>query len=327
MKYINEDIANQDLKQVYLLYGSEDYLKKQYRDKLKTAMTEGDTMNCHLYQGKGVPIPEIIDLAETLPFFASRRVIILENTGLFSSEGEKLAEYLEKPAPSAFFICMESEVDKRSKLYKTVKKNGRDTEFTTPDDSMLTKWILGIVGREKKQISQAAMQLFLEKTGSDMENISHELEKLLCYCMDKDAIREEDVEEVCTKQLSGHIFDLMEAIGMKQQKRALALYYELLNLKVSPFQILALLGRQFHILLQLKECKNLGYQQKEMASKVGIPPFTVKKYLDQAGRFTGKDLKKALEDCVQADEDIKTGRMDQQLAIELLIVQYSSMIE
>lgn len=324
MKYINEDIAGQNLKQAYLLYGPEDYLKKQYRDKLKAALTEGDTMNCHLYQGKGAPIPEIIDLAETMPFFASRRVIIMEDTGLFKADGEKLAEYLENPAPSAFFVFMESEVDKRSKLYKTVKKLGRDTEFVTPDGSMLTKWILGMVGREKKQISQGAMQLFLEKTGSDMENISHELEKLLSYCMEKDAIMEEDVEAICTKQLSSHIFEMIEAIGMKQQKKALMLYYELLALKVSPFQILALLGRQFHILLQIKECRQLGYPEKEMATKVGIPPFTVKKYLTQAGLFQTKDLRKALEDCVQADEDIKTGRMDQQLAIELLIVQYSS---
>lgn len=324
MKLINEDIEKQELKQAYLLYGPEDYLKKQYRDKLKNALVGEDTMNLHIYEGKGVNLGEVIDLAETMPFFAERRVIIMQNTGLFKESGEQLADYLESPASSVYFVFVESEVDKRSRLYKTVKKFGRDTEFVTPDENMLSRWVLGILKRENKQITQRALELFLQKSGTDMENISKELEKLICYCLSKDAIDVQDVEDIATKQISSHIFDMMEAIGLRQQKRALALYYELLTLKVSAFQILALLGRQFNILLQLKEMKGKGYPEKEMASKVGIPPFTTRKYLDQASRFDKAELKKALTDCVQADEDIKTGRMDQQLAIELLIVTHSA---
>lgn len=324
MKYINEDIEKNDLKQAYLLYGPEDYLKKQYRDKLKKALAGEDTMNLHLYEGKGINVGELIDLAETMPFFAEKRVIVLENTGLFKEGGEKLAEYLESPASTVHFVFMESEVDKRSKLYKTVKKMGRDTEFTTPDENMLSRWVLGILKRENKQITQRALELFLQKSGTDMENISRELEKLICYCLNRDAIDIDEVEAIATRQINSHIFDMMEAIGLRQQKRALSLYYELLALKVSPFQILALLGRQFNILLQMKEMKGKGYPEKEMASRVGIPPFTTRKYLEQASRFDKKELRKALSDCVQADEDIKTGRMEQQLAIELLIVSHSA---
>lgn len=323
MKLLIEDIKKAEFKQVYLLYGPEEYLKKQYRDRLKQALAGEDTMNLHMFEGKGVEIPKVIDLAETMPFFSERRVIILQNTGLFKSDGETLAKYLENIAPTAYFIFVESEVDKRSKLFKVVKKIGRDTEFVTPDENTLTKWILGMIAKENKQITKSAMDLFLDKTGTDMENISQELEKLLCYCMQKDCINAEDVEKICTKQISSHIFDMLEAIGLKQQKKALALYYELLALKVSPFQILALLGRQFNILLQLKDLKSKGYIEREMASKVGIPPFSVKKYMEQASRFETGDLKRALKDCVQTDEDIKTGKMDQQLALELLIVTYS----
>lgn len=323
MKFINEDINNGNFKQAYLLYGPEDYLKRQYRDKLRNALAADDTMNCHSFHGKGVDVAQVIGLAETMPFFAERRVLILENTGLFKSGGEELAAYLEQIAPSAFFVFVESEIDKRSKLYKTVKKLGRESEMTTPKEDMLTKWILGIVKRENKQIATNALQLFLERTGSDMETMSKELEKLLTYCMDKDQITVSDVEKVCVKQIGNTIFDLMDAIGMKQQKKVLAIYSELMTLRISPFQILALLGRQFRILLLIKECKAKGYPDREMAAKVSIPPFTVKKYLHQASLFQTKDLQKALQDCVQADEDIKKGRMDSALAIELLLVQYS----
>ena len=96
MKKLLQDIKNQEYSQIYLLYGEEAYLRKQYRDKLKEALAEdGDTMNNHYYEGKDVKVDEMIDLAETLPFFASRRVIIIENSGWFQKGGDKMAEYLK----------------------------------------------------------------------------------------------------------------------------------------------------------------------------------------------------------------------------------------
>ena len=105
MQKINEDIKTGQLKQAYLLYGEEAYLRKQYKDKLKAALcADGDTMNFHYYDGKEVSVPQIIDLAETLPFLAERRVIIIENSGLFKHGGEELAEYLKAPCETAFFV-------------------------------------------------------------------------------------------------------------------------------------------------------------------------------------------------------------------------------
>ena len=105
MQRITEDIKTGQLKQIYLLYGEEAYLVRQYRDRLMEAMLSGgDKMNVNRYEGKGVSVPEIIDMSETLPFFADRRVIILENTELLKSGGEKLAEYLKNPAESSSFM-------------------------------------------------------------------------------------------------------------------------------------------------------------------------------------------------------------------------------
>ena len=82
MKSILEDIKNNEFKHVYLFYGEEGYLKKQYRDKLSSAwLPEDDTMNRTVFRGKGVSPGEVIDLGETLPFLAQNRVIILEETG------------------------------------------------------------------------------------------------------------------------------------------------------------------------------------------------------------------------------------------------------
>lgn len=95
MKKLSEEIKSGQLKQVYILYGEEAYLRSQYKDKLKTALLgDGDAMNFHYFEGKDVRSQEVIDLAQTMPFLAERRVIILENSGLFSHGGEDLAEYM-----------------------------------------------------------------------------------------------------------------------------------------------------------------------------------------------------------------------------------------
>lgn len=325
MQSINEDIKTGQYKQVYLLYGAEAYLRKQYRDKLKKALLpQEDTMNFSLFEGKAIVVPEVIDLAQTLPFFADRRLIVLENSGLFKHGGEALAAYLEEPSQSTVFVFVESEVDKRSRLYKSVQKNGRAVEFTVQEEATLRRWILGLIQKEEKKIAQQTLQLFLEKTGTNMQNIRGELEKLLCYTLDKDSILPEDVEAVCTHQVSNQIFDMIHAISQKQQKQALQLYYDLLTLKEPPMRILFLIARQYNLLLQIKELKKKGYDNKTISAKTGLHGFLVGKYAAQAGKFRTADLKKAVADCVEAEEAVKTGRMNDRMSVELLIVRYSA---
>ena len=187
MRRINEDIKNGNFRQMYLLYGEEAYLRKQYRDRLKKAMiSDDDTMNYSYLEGKDISIGAVIDLAETLPFFADRRVVVVENSGLFKHGGEQLAQYLASLAETAYFVFVETEIDKRSKLFKTVSSQGTAVEFPIQSEATLKKWILGMIKREGKQITEPALHYFMEKTGTDMENIRKELEKLMCYCMERE---------------------------------------------------------------------------------------------------------------------------------------------
>lgn len=324
MKTIDEDIKNGNIRQVYLLYGEENYLKRQYRDKLRHALVaEGDNMNFSAYEGKNINPKELIDLAETLPFFAEKRLILIENSGFFKNQAEELAAYLKTIPETTCFVFVEEEVDKRSKMYKAAKNAGSVVEFARQKEELLTRWITGRIRREGKKITNQAMQLFLSMTGSDMENIDKELEKLLCYCMDKDGIYPEDVESVCSGQINNRIFDMVNAIAAKDQKQALLLYYDLLELKEPPMRILFLIARQFQILFLVKSMRIQGLDQAVIAQKAGIPSFAVGRNLKQAGGFTIEQLEKALEDAVAAETDIKTGRMADQLAVELLIVKYS----
>ncbi len=325
MKNIDEDIRRGQFAQVYLLYGEEAYLKKQYKDKLKHAMVpEGDTMNFSAFEGKSINPKEIIDLAETLPFFADRRVILIENSGFFKNACEELAEYLPQVAPATHFIFVEDGIDKRSKMYKAAKASGRIVEFLPQTEELLTRWILGRLKREGKNITGSVMQLFLTKTGTDMGNIDRELEKLLCYTLDRDVITAEDVEAVVTEQTTNKIFEMVNAVAEHNQRRALDLYYDLLTLKEPPMRIMFLISRQFQILFHIRDMAAKGLDQQTMAKKAGIPPFAVRKNVSQAKGFTMEQLKQALCDGAELEEAVKTGRMDDQMAVELFLMKYSA---
>ena len=198
-----QDIKTGAFKTSYLLFGEEAYLRSQYKNRLKNALADpGDTMNVSHFQGKGIDPQAIIDLAETLPFFAPRRLIVVEDSGFFKNKCDDLAAYLPVMPATACLLFVETEVDKRSRLYKAVKSCGRAVEFQIQDERTLMKWILGILKKEGRQIAEPTLRLFLERTGTDMERISSELEKLLSFTLGRDVITAGDVEEICTVQAS-----------------------------------------------------------------------------------------------------------------------------
>lgn len=324
MKSLNEDLKTGQFNQIYLFYGEEAYLKRYYKERFVKAMvSEGDTMNYSYFEGKNTNPKAVIDLAETLPFFAERRLIVLENTGFLKNASPELAEYIKEIPETTSVIFIEEELDKRGKLYKAIKDKGRIVELKRQDDQTLMKWILGFVKREDKQISEATIRYFLGKVGNDMENIQRELEKLFCYCMHRTDITVADIDAICTTQIENHIFDMVDAVANKEQKKALDYYYDLLALKEPPMRILYLLTRQFRILLEVKDMEGLGFGQKDIASKVGIMPFLVGKYRAQAKAFSKKELREIVEAGVEAEEMVKTGRMGDALSVELFLVQYS----
>lgn len=325
MKRIIQDIKSEQFSNVYLLYGEEAYLRKQYRDKLKSALVAADdSMNFTAFAGKDINVNEVVDLAGTLPFFAERRVILIENSGWMKSGNDRVVELIKELPDTTFMIFVEEEVDKRNKLFKAVGAKGYAASFEVQDEATLKKWIMGLLKKENKLITADALNLLLDRTGTDMEQIAKEVEKLICYKYYDEGITQKDVEELCTVRIQNKIFDMVEAVADKKQKQALDLYYDLLALKEAPMKILALIARQFNLLLQVREMKMKGYDEATIAQKTGLNPyFLKKKYLPQASRFKLEQLQKALQACVQADEDVKTGRVTDLLSVELIIVSLS----
>ncbi len=328
MNRIEEDIRSGQYQRVYLLYGPERYLKNYYKNRLKNALIpEGDTINLNVYNGKDLSVDAVIGEADTMPFFADHRLLVIEDSGWFKSgsadASARMAKYLENVPEETVILFVEEEVDARGKLFKTIKKVGCLMEMAHLKDDKLQGWILKRLAKNGKKIQRSAMDLFMERAGDDMENISNEMEKLIAYTYGRDAITLEDVEQISTIRLENRIFDMIDALAQKQQTRALQLYYDLLALKEPPMRILVLIGRQFNQLLQVKELREQGFDRRTIAEKLEVRDFIVGRALRQADHFTMQQCMDALNECVLADERVKSGSMNDRLAVEVLIMRVS----
>ena len=321
MQVLNQDIKNREFKQVYLLFGDEPYLISNYKKKLREAIAGDDTMNFNYFEGKNPDVKEIISLADTMPFFAERRLIMVDGSGFFKSASEELVNYLPNMPDTVCFVFCESEVDKRNKLYKKVKDLGYAAELKKQDSDQPMRWAAGILGKDGKKITKQVMEYFLERTGDDMENIRTELEKLICYTMGRDVITKEDVDAIGTVHVTNRIFEMVSAIVAGNTKKAMDLYEDLLTLKEPPMRILFMIARQFNQLLQVKELLAAGLGKGDIASKVKVPPFAAGKLITQAKTFTREQILSYVELCVESEEAVKTGRMVDRMAVELLIAR------
>jgi DNA polymerase-3 subunit delta len=343
MGQITDSLKEKDYKRIYLIYGDEAYLRNYYKTALKTALTApGDNLNFSYFEGSLTDPNELAGLLDTMPFMAEYRVIIAENTGFFAkagaeSDGDEDTEKAsgkfgtlidtinsQSETPS-ILIFAEEKVDKRSKLFKAVSKAGLTEEFKIIDDeNQLARWCINYLKSLDTRISPDAAMYFVSEVGHEMTLLKNELDKLASYALDKKEITVNDIDALSTHQITGKIFDMIAAIGNHRQKEALKLYYDLLALRESPFAILALLSRQYTQMLTVKDCMIKNYSLQRIAEKTGLKDWVVRRLQDSVRKFTMDDLKKCLEACAQADEDIKAGNLTDILSVEVLIVSCSS---
>ena len=325
LKMLYQELDEGNFKRAYLIYGEESYLIRQCKDRLKEKLLNGGSdMNFTLYQGKDISVGEVIDQAETMPFLAERRVILLERTGLCKSGGDELAEYIKDIPETTSIIMAEEEMDKRSKLYKAFDKYGKCLELCRMDDRGLAAWVAGRVKKNGMQMTGGAYELFRESVGEDMELMDKELDKLICYCMGRDAILEEDVKAICTRQITSEIFKLTDALVSGNRKAVMQRYYDMVEMQESPMYILTMLTRQFRLMLETKDLLQNDFDKSGVMSKMGMGPYQADIYIRQSRGFSREYLERAFKDCVETDYRIKSGLVDMSMGVELLLVKYSS---
>lgn len=321
MLTITEQLKTGNFSRFHLVYGEERYMVRYYRNSLKEKLSQPeDEMNCTVFQGDKANPSAIADVAQILPFMAPQRLIVVQDSGFFKNASD-MVDFMDTFPDTTYLVFVEREVDKRNRLYKWISKNGCITECKAQNAAMLAKWIAGYAKRADKAISPQASELLVERVGTDMELLSGEIEKLIGYVGERHDIEISDVEAISSGVTVSRIFEMIDAVALGEKERALKLYDDLLANKESPMSILYLFSRHINILLQIKELSALGASQGEIVKSIGIPPFTVKKYARQAGLFKRSKLLQMLEKRADYEEKFKNGKLSDQLAVELFLIQ------
>lgn len=329
-KKLQSDLENGVFRHFYLIYGEEDYLRSQDEKWLRdTLLGSGDpSMNLSTFTGKDFTADDIIGIAQTMPFFADRRVVVLEETYLLQkakSDVDRLVDYMRSDAypETTCLLFVQKEIgNKNGKLYRTLSgKDGAILQCPVQSEDIIRKWIGNLINKRGLTIDNRAADLFLRDVGTDMLNVKNELEKLMSYCEGTGKITLQDVQAVTTPQVTDRIFDMIEAIARKQSDKALGIYADLLELNERPAGILWNLMREYNQLLCIKEMQSAGVGSQEMASRLKMNSWVVANKLAPIAMNTDQaQLLQNLERCAQTDMAYKSGKIDDRVGVEKLIV-------
>lgn len=340
MKFTKDTVSN-----VYLFYGEENYKKRLYRDSLRKAVTGGNDMNYSYFEGNSINFAEVYDSVVTLPFFADKRLVVVENSGKLKGKGKTqaaedaeeaeegkddntdalLLKILEDLPPTTCLAFFEESVAKNKKVFKQIQKKGSVVECAGDTDVDVITWLNKGLAQAGKQANRAALQLLVDRVGTDYDKLRREYEKIISYVGDNREITTDDILAISSEDVESKIFDMLGAMGRKDVRRVLAKYNDLLVNREHPLYILAMLRIQFRTLLQTAELRNKGYTTQDVARILKKRDFVIRNaenYL--RGGFKMKDVRDILDEISETDRLIKSGDLNEQVGVEMLLVKFST---
>ncbi len=327
MKNIKADIVSGKYKRVYLLYGDEFYLLRRCVASLKKAVLgdDGSDVNFSAFDGSsGYDVNELKEICQTLPFFADRRLVIVENSGLFGGDSGFDA-FIPQIPDTTVLIMVEHSADKKTKLYKAIKEGGYICEFTTPTPEQAVEFCAGYLGKAGKRISKDDCVYFVNGVGGDLYNVSTELDKLIDYTGSSDTVRRADIDAICSMQIENKIFDIVDMLMTGNFKGALRIYHDLISLREQPMGILRFIVARYLKLLGIRDELNRGRAVTEAAAELKMPDWLFKKEKAKLKDFPSSKIIRAIELCTETENLIKTGDIADSAGMEILLANLSAL--
>lgn len=323
MKEIAQDIKSGNFRRVYLLYGEERFLVNYWRKALVEAICS-DAINLENLEGKQADLERLAAAAEAVPFFADWRVVVIRDSELFAAgrkaDSDAVAEYLKDLPNWAVLIFDENSVDKRGKMYKAANAAGLVYEAAAQKEAELVRWLAKVFANRSKRIGGDAAAYLVRRVSADMGLLYTEAQKLCDYQSERDEITTADIDILCPKSIEAGIFDLLNALSRRDVDAALALYRDMLAQKEAPLMILSMIARQFRFMMQ---CGHLSQtiSQKDIASRLGLNPYAVREFINCSRNFSSEAAAIALKKCLDIDYGVKSGVVEGEAGVELLIAE------
>lgn len=324
-------LHNKKLSNVYVLYGTEKYLLETWeREIIKAANPSGDKFDVMQLDLNETSLDTALDEAETVPFFSEYRTVIVNHAQFLTGAKEKqkqnldrLAEYVIQPAPYSIlvFIVEAEKLDERKKVVKRLKERAIVLEAKKPSQTELMRYVNDELSRREQKMERTTVERLLFLCQDDWGKLVRELEKLQLYAGDRANIPLEIVNDLVPRTLEDNVFQLSEYLVGRRADMALRLVRDLEKQGQELIGLLALLARQYRNMYLAKQLTEKGYGEKQIASKIGAHPYTVKLATQASRNFSEAQLAKALTLIADADESMKTGRGDKQIIFDTLVCQ------
>ncbi|NUJ17716.1 DNA polymerase III subunit delta [Bacillus glycinifermentans] len=323
-----------DIHPVYCLYGKETYLLQETVQRIRQAVVDEETkdFNLSVFDLEEDALDLAVEDAETFPFMGERRLVVAKNPTFLTAEKKKdkpehnleaLEAYIAQPAPYSVFVLLApyEKLDERKKLTKLLKKHADMVEAKELNGPETADFIKGLAKSEGKQIDSGAAEELVILCNASLSAIAQEVKKLSTYIGDRDEILLDDVRKLVARGLEQNIFELINKVVNRRRTEALQIFYDLLKQNEEPIKMMALIANQFRLILQTKYFSQQGYGQKQIASNLKVHPFRIKLAIDQARLFSETELKSIMEQLAVMDYEIKTGKKDKQLLLELFLLK------
>ncbi|GGH84907.1 DNA polymerase-3 subunit delta [Pullulanibacillus pueri] len=326
------------LQSIYFIYGTEEYLIETIQKRIiSLAITHEDqAFDMSKYNMEEQPVEVAIEDANTLPFMAEKRVVIIENAFFLTGDTKKrkvehdmdrLAEYVQSPSPDTVLIIIApyEKLDRRKKIVKSLEKQAEVFEFTSINDSMLYQILSDEAAQNGTEYTRQGHERLLEVSGTNASILVNEVKKMTLYAAGEQVIDRELVDRLAARTLESDVFQMVDKIMNRKPEEAFRLLADLIHQKEEPVKLLALITRQFRIALQTDLYQKQGFTQKQIASRLRLHPYAVKIASSQISRYGESALKKALTFCSDTDVSMKTGTMDKVVGLQILIQKLVSL--
>jgi DNA polymerase-3 subunit delta len=296
---------------VYCLYGEDDYRREKALERLLEALLKEETRELNLDQFRPGEraAGSILGSARTLPFLSGRRVVLIRGAEALSKpEGEELLGYLADPSPTTVLVLDAKRLDLRTRLAGILQENGIVLRFERLGAASMTDALFAAAQARGKRLSPEAVTLLVALAGDDLRQAVFGLEKATLFVGERQEITPQDIEALVGETRARSIFQLTDAVGVRNLGEALCCLIRLLEGGEEPLAILGMLARQVRLLVRAKALREQAASLSEIARTLTLPPRVVETLAEQSASLSWRQLTGAFRALCRADLAIKTGR-------------------
>ena len=330
---LDGEIKKNDISNGYIFCGLDEELIKISVNSIINKVVEKEFLDLNLIKLDGLTttFEDIENACETLPFFGEKKVVVVYRANFLKEKPDKdgaktyteILKYI-KDLPSHTVLIMyylfndKRDTPKKNKKLTTLDKYVKVVHCDKLKKDRYYKKVEDLFKEKGRTIGKVQLRYFADKVQNNFDIIKREVDKLDCYTIGRE-ITKEDIDKLIQNKSEDDIFDLVEYISIRKVEKALDLLDELLFKADQHMLIISSIGNHFRRLYEIKVYLTQGKRIDFFMSKYRLPQFVCEKLMNQAAKFTVKQLSELIRVCVETELKLKSSASEKQMEMELML--------